>query len=170
MVEDPEAILASNTSSIPIMKLAGATGRPAQVMGTHFLNPVPAMPLVELVSSLHTSDASMDRAESRVAQTLGKQPIRSKDRAGFVVNALLVPYLLSAVRMTGARCVRPVSWPWAPCACTPSECRISRCPCIFPWTGQRPLAPLPIWWAMSESGPGDGCASCGVARTGELQD
>ncbi|MGW6477636.1 3-hydroxyacyl-CoA dehydrogenase NAD-binding domain-containing protein [Streptomyces sp. NPDC055059] len=61
-------------------------------MGTHFFNPVPAMPLVELVGgSRHTSDASMDRAESWAAQTLGKQPIRSKDRAGFVVNALLVP-------------------------------------------------------------------------------
>ncbi|MFE4672316.1 3-hydroxyacyl-CoA dehydrogenase NAD-binding domain-containing protein [Streptomyces sp. NPDC056723] len=91
-----EAILASNTSSIPIMKLAGATGRPDQVMGTYFFNPVPAMPLVELVGSLHTSDASMDRAESGVAQTLDKQPIRSKDRAGFVVGALLVPYLSSA--------------------------------------------------------------------------
>lgn len=76
VVEDLAVILASNTSSIPIMKLAGATGRPDQVMGTHFFNPVPAMPLVELVGSLHTSDASMDRAESGVAQTLGKQPIR----------------------------------------------------------------------------------------------
>ncbi|MET7924140.1 3-hydroxybutyryl-CoA dehydrogenase [Streptomyces sp. NPDC005349] len=99
VVEDPEAVLASNTSSIPIMKLAGATNRPAQVIGTHFFNPVPAMSLVELVGSLHTSDATVDRAEAWVATTLGKQPIRSKDRAGFVVNALLVPYLLSAVRM-----------------------------------------------------------------------
>ncbi|MFA3840536.1 3-hydroxyacyl-CoA dehydrogenase NAD-binding domain-containing protein [Streptomyces aureus] len=69
MVEDPEAILTSNTSSILIMKLAGAAGRPDQVMGTHFFNPVRAMPLVELVGSRHTSDASMDRAESWVAQT-----------------------------------------------------------------------------------------------------
>ncbi|MEU6668281.1 3-hydroxybutyryl-CoA dehydrogenase [Streptomyces sp. NPDC046727] len=99
VVEDPEAILASNTSSIPVMKLAGATGRPAQVIGTHFFNPVPAMALVELVGSLHTSEATLDRAETWVAETLGKQPIRAKDRAGFVVNALLVPYLLSAVRM-----------------------------------------------------------------------
>lgn len=99
VVEDPEAILASNTSSIPIMKLAGATDRPAQVIGTHFFNPVPAMSLVELVGSLHTSESTMDRAEAWVAGTLGKTPIRSKDRAGFVVNALLVPYLLSAVRM-----------------------------------------------------------------------
>ncbi|MGW1586305.1 3-hydroxybutyryl-CoA dehydrogenase [Streptomyces sp. NPDC002386] len=99
VVEDPDAILASNTSSIPIMKLAGVTNRPAQVIGTHFFNPVPAMSLVELVGSLHTSDETMHRAEEWVAGTLGKRPIRSKDRAGFVVNALLVPYLLSAVRM-----------------------------------------------------------------------
>ncbi|MET7601867.1 3-hydroxybutyryl-CoA dehydrogenase [Streptomyces avermitilis] len=99
VVEDPEAILASNTSSIPIMKLAGATSRPSDVIGTHFFNPVPAMPLVELVGSLHTSEETLLRAESWVEQALGKQPIRAKDRAGFVVNALLVPYLLAAVRM-----------------------------------------------------------------------
>ena len=98
VVEDPSAILASNTSSIPIMKLGMATGRPEQVIGIHFFNPVPVLKLVELVSSLLTSERTAERAAS-FAETLGKHVIRSQDRAGFVVNALLIPYLLSAIRM-----------------------------------------------------------------------
>ena len=94
-----EAVLASNTSSIPIMKLAMATGRPAQVIGIHFFNPVPVLRLVELVTSLLTSDDTAERAEAFVTKGLGKLVIRSQDRAGFVVNAMLIPYLLSAVRM-----------------------------------------------------------------------
>jgi len=99
VVEDPEAILASNTSSIPIMKLAMATSRPSQVIGIHFFNPVPVLPLVELVTSLLTSDQTAAVAQRFATEQLGKQVIRSQDRAGFIVNALLIPYLLSAVRM-----------------------------------------------------------------------
>lgn len=99
VVESPDAILASNTSSIPIMKLAMATHRPAQVLGMHYFNPVPVMRLVELVPSLLTSDETRARAEEFAAQRLGKRVILSQDRAGFVVNALLIPYILSAVRM-----------------------------------------------------------------------
>ncbi len=99
VVEDPLAILASNTSSIPIMKLGMATQRPASVVGLHFFNPVPVMNLVEVVSSLLTSDDTETRAAAFVADQLRKHVIRSKDRAGFIVNALLVPYLLSAIRM-----------------------------------------------------------------------
>ena len=98
-VEDEDAILASNTSSIPIMKLAMATHRPAAVLGLHFFNPVPVMHLVELVPSLLTSHETAERAESFVSSVLDKRVIRSKDRAGFIVNALLIPYLLSAIRM-----------------------------------------------------------------------
>ena len=98
-VESPDAILASNTSSIPIMKIAMATSRPASVIGMHFFNPVPVMRLVELVTSLLTADEARQRAEQFANATLGKHVIWSQDRAGFVVNALLVPYLLSAVRM-----------------------------------------------------------------------
>jgi 3-hydroxybutyryl-CoA dehydrogenase len=94
-----DAVLASNTSSIPIMKLAMATGRPEQVIGIHFFNPVPVLPLVELVPSLLTADTVVEEASSFASQTLGKHVIRSQDRAGFVVNALLIPYLLSAIRM-----------------------------------------------------------------------
>jgi 3-hydroxybutyryl-CoA dehydrogenase len=99
VVRSSEAILASNTSSIPIMKLAMATKRPSQVVGIHFFNPVPVLPLVELVSSLLTSDDTAARAYDFATRQLGKSVIRSKDRAGFIVNALLIPYLLSAVRM-----------------------------------------------------------------------
>ncbi|MGC0423179.1 3-hydroxybutyryl-CoA dehydrogenase [Embleya sp. AB8] len=94
-----DAVLASNTSSIPIMKLGMATARPQQVIGIHFFNPVPVQKLVELVPSLLTDDTTAARAEAFAADVLGKTVIRSQDRAGFVVNSLLVPYLLSAIRM-----------------------------------------------------------------------
>ena len=98
-VTDPQAILASNTSSIPIMKLGIATQRPEQVIGIHFFNPVPVLKLVELVTSLLTSPATTERANAFASDVLHKRVIRSQDRAGFIVNALLIPYLLSAIRM-----------------------------------------------------------------------
>ena len=94
-----DAVLASNTSSIPIMKLAAATRHPERVLGLHFFNPVPVLPLVELVTSLATGEAAAERTERFASAVLGKQVVRCADRCGFVVNALLVPYLLSAVRM-----------------------------------------------------------------------
>ncbi|MEV6791150.1 3-hydroxybutyryl-CoA dehydrogenase [Streptomyces sp. NPDC051320] len=95
----PDAILASNTSSIPISKLAMVTTRPQQVIGIHFFNPVPVLDLVELVPSLLTGEETELRTRRFLTEVLGKQVIRATDRAGFVVNALLVPYLLAAVRM-----------------------------------------------------------------------
>jgi 3-hydroxybutyryl-CoA dehydrogenase len=95
----PSAILASNTSSIPLVKLATATTRPEQVVGLHFFNPAPVLPLVEIVASLLTSDATLRAVTDFAEQDLGKTTIRSKDRAGFIVNALPIPYLLSAIRM-----------------------------------------------------------------------
>ncbi|HEY2199608.1 MAG TPA: 3-hydroxybutyryl-CoA dehydrogenase [Mycobacterium sp.] len=102
LIADPDAVLASNTSSIPIMKIAAATDNPGRVLGLHFFNPVPVLPLVELVSTLVTSDAAAARTEQFASKVLGKQVVRCSDRSGFVVNALLVPYLLSAVRMVEA--------------------------------------------------------------------
>ncbi|MFE5814379.1 3-hydroxybutyryl-CoA dehydrogenase [Streptomyces sp. NPDC056479] len=99
IVEDPAAVLATNTSSLPVMRLGRATGRADRVVGLHFFNPVPVLPLVEVVSSLHTSAATIARVEDFATGALGRTVIRSQDRAGFVVNALLVPYLLSAIRM-----------------------------------------------------------------------
>ena len=99
IVTSPDAVLASNTSSIPIMKLAVATSRPSHVLGVHFFNPVPVLSLVELVPSLLTADETTERARTFVEKTLGKHAIDCQDRAGFVVNALLIPFVLSAIRM-----------------------------------------------------------------------
>ncbi|MFF1322063.1 3-hydroxybutyryl-CoA dehydrogenase [Streptomyces chartreusis] len=99
VVTDDRTILATNTSSIPVIRLAAATTRPDRVVGVHFFNPVPVLRLVELVPSLLTSPATAQRAEEFVTGTLGKEIVRTRDKAGFVVNALLVPYLLAAIRM-----------------------------------------------------------------------
>jgi 3-hydroxybutyryl-CoA dehydrogenase len=99
IVTSPDAILASNTSSIPIMKLAVATKRPSHVLGVHFFNPVPVLKLVELVPSLMTDEATTEAARAFVQDDLGKTAIDCQDRAGFVVNALLIPFILSAIRM-----------------------------------------------------------------------
>jgi 3-hydroxybutyryl-CoA dehydrogenase len=93
-----DALLASNTSSIPIAQLASWTRRPERVLGLHFFSPVPVMKLVEVVVGLDTADDAVVRAE-RFTEAIGKKGIRTKDRSGFIVNMLLVPYLMAAVRM-----------------------------------------------------------------------
>ncbi|MGD9737368.1 MAG: 3-hydroxybutyryl-CoA dehydrogenase [Solirubrobacterales bacterium] len=100
IVADPEALLCSNTSSIPIVELGSAVGeRGGQVLGLHFFNPVPVLPLVEVIPSLLTSEEALQRAKTFAVGQLGKDPIVAPDRAGFTVNALLIPYLLAAIRM-----------------------------------------------------------------------
>jgi 3-hydroxybutyryl-CoA dehydrogenase len=94
----PEVILASNTSSIPIADLGAATSRPDKVLGMHFFNPVPAMSLIELVRAITTSEDTMAFGRA-YGVVLGKTTVESRDRAGFIVNALLIPYLNGAVRM-----------------------------------------------------------------------
>ena len=94
----PHAILASNTSSCNVTALAAATRRPGQVLGLHFFNPVPLMKLVEVVQTILTSEATVKTAWEWV-QALGKTPVRTKDSTAFIVNRLLVPYLLDAVRL-----------------------------------------------------------------------
>ncbi len=95
----PEAVfLASNTSSIPIAELAARTTRPERVVGLHFFSPVPVMKLVEVVAAIDSEPSTVDAAVA-FARQINKEPIRTKDRAGFVVNMLLVPYLMAAVRM-----------------------------------------------------------------------
>jgi 3-hydroxybutyryl-CoA dehydrogenase len=93
-----DALLASNTSSIPIAQLASWTNCRERVLGLHFFSPVPVMKLVEVVIALDTSESVAERADAFVKQ-LGKHPIRTKDRSGFIVNMLLVPYLMAGVRM-----------------------------------------------------------------------
>ncbi|MGU3292930.1 3-hydroxybutyryl-CoA dehydrogenase [Williamsia sp. M5A3_1d] len=99
IVTCPDAVLASTTSSIPITRLGAATADTRRVIGLHFFHPVPVLPLVELITTASTDDTIAARAELFASDVLGKQVIRSEDRSGFVVNALLVPYLLSAIRM-----------------------------------------------------------------------
>ncbi len=94
----PHAILASNTSSIPIIQMATATQRPDRVLGMHFMNPVPVMKLIEFVRTLTTSDETLATARA-FGESLGKRIVVSKDRGGFIVNYLLIPYLIDAIRM-----------------------------------------------------------------------
>jgi 3-hydroxybutyryl-CoA dehydrogenase len=93
-----QAVIASNTSSIPIAQLASAVHNPDRVVGLHFFSPVPVMGLVEIVRALDTSEDTIEKAHTFVQQ-LGKQAIETKDRSGFIVNFLLIPYLMAAVRM-----------------------------------------------------------------------
>jgi 3-hydroxybutyryl-CoA dehydrogenase len=92
-----ETIFASNTSSLTIAAMAAVCGRPDRMLGLHFFNPVPQMKLVEVIRTITTSDETLDTAFAFVQQ-LGKEPIRAKDNSGFVVNLLLVPYMLDAIR------------------------------------------------------------------------
>ena len=94
----PEAILATNTSTLPVIEMAVATNRPEQVCGVHFFNPAPMMSLVEVIAPLTASEETITAAVS-FAEACGKSPVRVKDRAGFIVNALLFPYLNNAARM-----------------------------------------------------------------------
>ncbi|MGW5521890.1 3-hydroxybutyryl-CoA dehydrogenase [Gordonia sp. NPDC003950] len=98
-VTSPEAILATNTSSIPIIRIAKDVADPSRVVGVHFFNPVPVMPLVEIISSLASSPQAIETVTTYARDHLGKTTIAAGDRGGFVVNALLIPYLVSAIRM-----------------------------------------------------------------------
>lgn len=92
-----DAIFASNTSSLTIVAMAAASGRPDRMLGLHFFNPVPLMKLVEVVRTITTSDET-ERTAMDFVRALGKQPIRAKDSSGFIVNRLLIPYMLDAIR------------------------------------------------------------------------
>ena len=99
VVASETAILASNTSSIPITRIAAATERPESVVGIHFFNPAPIMPLVEVISTVVVDPGQVDRAVAFASETLGKTVVRARDRAGFIVNKLLCPYIFEAIRM-----------------------------------------------------------------------
>lgn len=99
IVERTDAILASNTSSIPITQIATATSRPESVVGMHFFNPATVMPLVEVISTVVSDDSTAERAAAFAADSLGKTVVHAKDRAGFIVNKLLCPYIFEAIAM-----------------------------------------------------------------------
>ncbi|GER83608.1 MAG: 3-hydroxybutyryl-CoA dehydrogenase [Thermogemmatispora sp.] len=94
----PEALIVSNTSSLSVTQMAAVTRRPQQVCGLHFFNPAPVMKLVEIVRPITASEETIETVR-RFAESLGKTPVLAKDTAGFIVNFLLIPYLLSAIRM-----------------------------------------------------------------------
>jgi 3-hydroxybutyryl-CoA dehydrogenase len=100
-IAQPDAIFASNTSSLTIIAMATASGRPDRMLGLHFFNPVPLMKLVEVVRTITTSEDTEQRAMDFV-KSLGKEPIRAKDSSGFVVNLLLIPYMLDAINAVEA--------------------------------------------------------------------
>ena len=97
-VAPADALLGTNTSSLPIAQIAAMSSRPEQIIGLHFFNPVPVMSVIEVIPGLRTSARSLERALA-LAATLERTVIRSADRAGFIVNGLLMPYLMSAIRM-----------------------------------------------------------------------
>ncbi|MCH7845044.1 MAG: 3-hydroxybutyryl-CoA dehydrogenase [Acidobacteria bacterium] len=99
IVKADDAILATNTSSLPVTRIAQATTRPEAVVGMHFFNPAPIMPLVEIVSTVVSADDTVARAAAFAGEQLGKTVVHAKDRAGFIVNKLLCPYLFEAIRM-----------------------------------------------------------------------
>jgi 3-hydroxybutyryl-CoA dehydrogenase len=99
IVSSPDAILATNTSSIPVTRIAQATSRPESVVGMHFFNPATIMPLVEIVRTVVVSDDAVDRAAAFASDRLGKTVVHAKDRAGFIVNKLLCPYIFESIRM-----------------------------------------------------------------------
>ncbi|KAB3520917.1 3-hydroxybutyryl-CoA dehydrogenase [Corynebacterium sp. zg254] len=99
IVTDPQAALCSNTSSLPIQTIASATENPGRVLGLHFFNPVPVLPLVEVIPALTSDEKIVERARTYAVDVMGKTAIEAKDRSGFIVNFLLVPYMLSAIRM-----------------------------------------------------------------------
>jgi 3-hydroxybutyryl-CoA dehydrogenase len=96
-IAHPDAIFASNTSSLTIIAMAAASGRPDRMLGMHFFNPVPLMKLVEVIRTITTSKETEERALDFV-RLLDKEPIRAKDSSGFVVNLLLIPYMVDAIR------------------------------------------------------------------------
>ena len=121
----PPAILATNTSALSVTEIADATDTPERVVGLHFFNPAPVLPLVEVVRTAHTSDAVFDAAYA-FAQRLGKEPVACNDTQGFVVNRILIPLLNDCVRLLDEARVSPddvdramrfgASWPIGPCA------------------------------------------------------
>ena len=124
-VVPPPAILATNTSALSVTQIADATQTPERVVGLHFFNPAPVLPLVEVVRTAHTSDEAFDAAYA-FAQRIGKEPVACNDTPGFIVNRILIPLLNDCVRALDEARVNPedvdramrfgANWPIGPCA------------------------------------------------------
>ncbi len=124
-VTRPDAVLATNTSALSVSEIAAATQHPERVVGMHFFNPAPVLPLVEIARTPHSSEAAVDAAYAW-AERAGKQPVRCNDTPGFIVNRILIPLLNDCVRVLDEADVRPedmdkamtngAGWPMGPCA------------------------------------------------------
>jgi 3-hydroxybutyryl-CoA dehydrogenase len=124
-VTSADAVLATNTSSLPVTEIAVATSDPKRVVGMHFFNPAPVLPLVEVIRTANTSDATFDTAYA-FAQKIGKEPVACNDTPGFIVNRILIPLLNDCVRVLDEARVAPedvdramrfgANWPIGPCA------------------------------------------------------
>jgi 3-hydroxybutyryl-CoA dehydrogenase len=124
-IVEPDAILATNTSALSVTEIASATSSPERVVGMHFFNPAPVLPLVEVIRTAHTSDEVFDAAYA-FAQRIGKEPVACNDTPGFIVNRILIPLLNDCVRVLDEARVEPddvdramrfgANWPIGPCA------------------------------------------------------
>jgi 3-hydroxybutyryl-CoA dehydrogenase len=165
VVAADDAILASNTSSIPITRLAQATTRPAAVVGIHFFNPATVMPLVEVVESVVTAPDVVARAAAFAFGQLGKTVVHAKDRAGFIVNMLLCPYIIDAIRMyesgfatkedIDAGMVNGANYPMGPLALSDligNDTMLSVAESLFDEFREARYAPPPLLKRMVEAG------------------
>jgi 3-hydroxybutyryl-CoA dehydrogenase len=165
IVAAEDAVLASNTSSIPIIRIAGATARPEWVVGMHFFNPPTVMPLVEIVRSVAVADAAVEAAGMFAADTLGKTVVHAKDRSGFIVNLLLCPYISDAIRMyeegfaskedIDAAMVNGANYPMGPLALSDligNDTMLAVMESLFEEFRQPRFAPPPLLKRMVEAG------------------
>jgi 3-hydroxybutyryl-CoA dehydrogenase len=165
IVAAEDAILASNTSSIPITRIAQATARPESVVGMHFFNPATVMPLVEIVRSVVSADDTVERAAAFASDALGKTVVHAKDRAGFIVNLLLCPYIADAIRMfeegfaskedIDAAMMNGASYPMGPLALSDligNDTMLAVMESLFEEFRQPRFAPPPLLKRMVEGG------------------
>jgi 3-hydroxybutyryl-CoA dehydrogenase len=160
----PDALLATNTSALPVTEIAAAAERPERVVGLHFFNPAPVLPLVEVVRTALVSEEAYERAFA-FASELGKEPVRCNDTPGFVVNRILIPLLNDCVRLIDEAGVTPedldramrfgLNWPIGPCALVDLigvDIHVHASEALFDALGEPRMAPPPRLLRMVEAG------------------
>jgi 3-hydroxybutyryl-CoA dehydrogenase len=163
-IVSPEAILATNTSALPVTEIADATSRPERVVGMHFFNPAPVLPLVEVIRTAHTSDKVFDAAYAFV-ERIGKEPVACNDSPGFIVNRILIPLLNDCVRVLDEARVSPedvdramrfgANWPIGPCALIDLigvDIHVHASEALYAALGEDRMAPPPRLLEMQEAG------------------
>ena len=160
----PDAVLATNTSALSVTEIAAATTRPERVVGMHFFNPAPLMPLVEIVRAELTADEPFERAYA-FGERIGKTPIRCHDTPGFVVNRVLIPLLNDCIRVLDEARVTPedldtgmkngAGWPMGPCALVDLvgiDVHVHASEALYEKTREQRMAPPPRLVAMRNAG------------------